>query len=510
MLNNAFFILVITSCITGCSTLTQQHVGYPDNTDLVTQCSKAYSLIATSIKHAGVTDAEAYPIKGYPYLRSSRFLTSFLDKVNDENSISAWMDELILLDQQAKTIEVMNLPIRARNSLITEVKNQTGKNWGINDVINECPSELKKFDIEIPERIAQIKNAADIPDDYSLIKRTIGLYPLTKYIAYNGYQQWKKNNLDTFTNSKSIDGWNGSPVVYKPATSSLLDSLEIANIIQQSRDLDLNIPLLNQTQLKQLAEHFDPVLLIDEISDADKIGHPLWSDANRPVIDTTRPVSFVRLSHTWFEGSVLPQLVYTIWFTERPKTSSWDILGGNLDGIIWRVTIDNNGKALISDSIHPCGCYHLFFPGSGLIKTTEELNNTGLSETIEAPQILPESSISDRLTLRLSGNSHYLQALSNEKKLNRHWQETTYKLIIPDSIPDSALRSMPLTDDEHKSLYNTDGIVEGTERAERWLLWPMGIQSPGAMRQWGRHPTAFVGRRHFDDPYLVDQAFLRK
>ena len=123
---------------------------------------------------------------------------------------------------------------------------------------------------------------------------------------------------------------------------------------------------------------------------------------------------------------------------------------------------------------------------------------------------MPESSISDRLTLRLSGNSHYLQALSNEKKLNRHWQETTYKLIIPDSIPDSALRSMPLTDDEHKSLYNTDGIVEGTERAERWLLWPMGIQSPGAMRQWGRHPTAFVGRRHFDDPYLVDQAFLRK
>ena len=24
----------------------------------------------------------------------------------------------------------------------------------------------------------------------------------------------------------------------------------------------------------------------------------------------------------------------------------------------------------------------------------------------------------------------------------------------------------------------------------------MGIRSPGAMRQWGRHPTAFVGRRH--------------
>jgi hypothetical protein len=27
------------------------------------------------------------------------------------------------------------------------------------------------------------------------------------------------------------------------------------------------------------------------------------------------------------------------------------------------------------------------------------------------------------------------------------------------------------------------------------------------MRQWGHHPTAFVGRRHFDDPYLIDRLF---
>jgi hypothetical protein len=27
------------------------------------------------------------------------------------------------------------------------------------------------------------------------------------------------------------------------------------------------------------------------------------------------------------------------------------------------------------------------------------------------------------------------------------------------------------------------------------------------MRQWGRHATAFVGRRHFDDPHLLDAYF---
>ena len=35
----------------------------------------------------------------------------------------------------------------------------------------------------------------------------------------------------------------------------------------------------------------------------------------------------------------------------------------------------------------------------------------------------------------------------------------------------------------------------------------MGVLGPGAMRQWGRHATAFVGRRHFDDPWLLERYF---
>ena len=65
------------------------------------------------------------------------------------------------------------------------------------------------------------------------------------------------------------------------------------------------------------------------------------------------------------------------------------------------------------------------------------------------------------------------------------------------------------TNGETQSIYRPDGIVDGTERLERFLLWPMGIASPGAMRQWGTHATAFVGRRHFDDPSLFEDAFRR-
>ena len=45
------------------------------------------------------------------------------------------------------------------------------------------------------------------------------------------------------------------------------------------------------------------------------------------------------------------------------------------------------------------------------------------------------------------------------------------------------------------------------ERAERFLFWPMGIASPGAMRQWGRQASALAGRRHFDDADLLERRF---
>ena len=69
------------------------------------------------------------------------------------------------------------------------------------------------------------------------------------------------------------------------------------------------------------------------------------------------------------------------------------------------------------------------------------------------------------------------------------------------------LRSLARLDGSRRSLFGADGIVAGSERGERFLYWPMGIASAGAMRQWGRHATAFVGRRHFDDADLLERRF---
>ena len=68
------------------------------------------------------------------------------------------------------------------------------------------------------------------------------------------------------------------------------------------------------------------------------------------------------------------------------------------------------------------------------------------------------------------------------------------------------LRSLPQAS-ESASAFGPDGLIAGTERSERFFFWPMGIASAGAMRQWGRQPTAFVGRRHFDDADLLEKRF---
>jgi hypothetical protein len=120
---------------------------------------------------------------------------------------------------------------------------------------------------------------------------------------------------------------------------------------------------------------------------------------------------------------------------------------------------------------------------------------------------LPPLSAGQRLLVRLASRTHYvvgLQPVSADKDA----QITPYTLL-----DDAALRALPVSEGpagSTRSAFWPNGIVPGTERGERIVFWPMGIDSPGAMRQWGRQPTAFVGRRHFDDADLLELRFELK
>lgn len=170
----------------------------------------------------------------------------------------------------------------------------------------------------------------------------------------------------------------------------------------------------------------------------------------------------------------------------------------DVDGIVWRVTLNSAGEALVYDSMHACGCFHMFFPTDKVV--ARDLPET-LDKTLFAPQSASSVGPGQRVALRIESGTHYLQrvSLTSEAPVAN---AVSYQLH-----DERGLTALPRRAGGSRSAYDQDGFIPGTERAERWFFWPMGIESAGQMRQWGRHATAFIGRRHFEDPLLFDAYF---
>ncbi|HXF66664.1 MAG TPA: hypothetical protein VNK67_08215 [Burkholderiales bacterium] len=183
---------------------------------------------------------------------------------------------------------------------------------------------------------------------------------------------------------------------------------------------------------------------------------------------------------------MLLQIDYSIRLPQRPQSAGWDILGGRLDGVLWRVTLAPNGAPWVFDTRRLCGCYHRSFPAA---RAALEPQPETLDEIASVPQSLPRVEAGAMLAVRLASGAHCVQRVVAGGGPSPQAIE-----YAPEE--DDALRSLPQPGGGRCSASRPDGVPGG----ERHLFWPMGVPVTGAMRQWGRHAAAFVGRRHFDDP----------
>jgi hypothetical protein len=175
-----------------------------------------------------------------------------------------------------------------------------------------------------------------------------------------------------------------------------------------------------------------------------------------------------------------------------------DIYGGFLDGVNYRVTLDKNGEPLLYETIHNCGCFYMAFPSKGLHVREK-------TDYAESPLILPTpevNPVSEFMTVAMKRRTHAVQHLY---PLARETQSASAVYSLADY---GQLRSLPRHTDGRAGMFDQDGVGIGTERLERFILWPTGVLSPGSMRQWGRQAVAFVGTRHFDDPFFMDKIFM--
>jgi hypothetical protein len=460
--------------------------------DPVAACARFLSVLDRAVSSAGVADAQEAPIRGFAYVRINRFLAAPWRPGPEAAGFDAWAGRLLQLDRAARQHETVNLPADMR----VQLTDGLDRPQAISARVDECGERLLRHDLADPAVRRSLHATATAPDAYRTLYRVAGIYPLTSVVFYAGVKRIQSEIYADF--ELPLDGLAraGRLVRFAPPSGPRLGGLEVARILRESARNPLGIPDPGVEDRARLFRSFAPVFEIDVAQDADRIGRPRWGDGPTAQVDIVSPVVYTRLSHVRFESRTLAQLNYVIWFPSRPASGPFDILAGHIDGITWRVTLDTDGTPLVYDSMHNCGCYHLFLP-------TEKLRFTGGGPGFEEPLLVPQRlSVADgRLIVRIANRTHYVQRAYFE-----NGPADGVRYAFED---DATLRSLRLPDGERRSLFGSDGLVAGSERPERWLFWPMGVPSAGAMRQWGHHATAFVGRRHFDEPGLLARYFSR-
>lgn len=438
-------------------------------------CKQALIDIDRQIRKAGVADTQSTRVAGFPSLRTNRFLASF-----DTNSLNRmgkleWLQRSARLGSQGLQVELLNLANQIPAGEIESIK--------------QCQSQLLDLYQKQPDLIDMALQNSKVPHGYNSLARVVGLYWLTRYLTRWRIQVLQQQARMTFGKSQPDE------LIYAPASKRTTQSaVVLAKLFATARRRSsLKIPTFTNAELTGLFAMHAPYWGIAQRGDSDQPGSLSWH-VETISVDSSKPASYQFLSYTRFNGDSLPQLNYVIWFKRRPKPHLLDLYGGKLDSVIWRVTLRSDGQVLLYDSIHSCGCYHKFYTVDEALVQKPPINSQ--EHPLVFTAIVPHGR--NPIIVHLTAATHYVMGLT-------HYQgETvghTYSLQGY-----SRLNNLPYKDG-YRNLFSPNGLVKGSKRLERFLLWPMGVPSAGAMRQKGHHLTAFVGKRHFDDADLFTGVF---
>lgn len=434
----------------------------------VDDCSALFAAFHAAT--AARRDAQQHRLKRFPGLRSDRTLAALGTELQTPAARRLWLQRLAANDRAASAVERDNLPAARRDATPAEAALETCRR-----------RQIERLESD-PRAFASAVADARVPSAYRRRARALGLYPLARPFYRRTIAAWQAESA-----ARQAPADSAAWLTLRPPESA---TAAPGALVHDA----LGLPQPSAEQLERLFARHAPQLRIEQRGPGDRPGAPYFAaDGRRLFVHT--PAAF--LQHGWsrLDGRWHLQLVYQWWFRERPAQGWPDIYAGALDGLLWRATLDARGNALLYDAIHPCGCWHAFFlPADSPLRFRQPAGE----EQRQARRLAHSGGQAP--TLWLGAGEHALLWVDGR---DSPWPAAVYRFAALDE-----LRSLPHPEGR-RSLYGRDGLVPGTRRLERWLLWPSGVRSPGAMRQWGRHATAFVGEAHFDDPDLLGRYFTR-
>lgn len=416
-----------------------------------------------ALEQAGIHDAGSIRLEGYPHLRANRWLAFLHGEANTDARRQLWLE---LAREEA---------LRGWRAELARLAPE--QPW--QDQLEQCLHQLTRhsafYGVPVPE----------VPDGYATWQRVLGIYPISRVLAGPSMRRYQRDMQRR---------------LQRPARLPLRHYLpeDFTGNLPVPEDLAPNafdMPLPRESTRLALLAHYAPVLSIADPKDVNQPGTVVLNNG-QPSVEVDTATAYQWLSWTRYRGHNLLQLNYQFWFQRRPKDGLLDIYAGELDSLIWRVTLKPDGNVLYYDTIHGCGCYHKVF---AVARGLDPASHDG-DRPIFSRDLAPNAA-NGRVSLLLEPDTHYLvrvQDFKAEGELRR------YRLMDADQ-----LRRLPDQQGGVGSLYDRRGLVPASRRLERFLLWPLGVPSAGAMRQPGRHAIAFVGRRHFDDPTLPTRIFAQ-
>lgn len=489
------FLLICSLAIAsqGCSTHKPQVELASSNEDRA--CQAWLERINSELQEHGLNDPGTVSLSGFPQLRFNRFLASMTDRLTSNEAYAEWLELSRQLDFKGKMLEIENLPAPLRQQLIAMKPLPAG----LNQTVENCGKRLNTLSFNNANHKNLLKHIT-LPDAYQSWKRVVGIYPLARLIAAIGIKNLHRELNASFNLPGHALQQQGELIRYNPPVNKLLTPEEITAIFKAATHNSLGVPSLSSSGLRKLTEQYAPIWEIETGNDNDKIGTVRLNTAFQPLIDTKQATVYSTHAYSHWHGQILLQLIYQIWLPAREKTGVFDLYGGSLDSLIWRVTLSPQGMPIAYDSIHGCGCYYLLLPAKGFRAIAPKDG----AEAVLSPKSLSASPFNQRLLLRLQRRTHYLQQVSIVD--DPRWANASLNYGFEDL---DQLRSLATPNGSKQSMFGLDGVIAVSKRAERFFLWPFGVASPGAMRQWGTHAIAFSGRRHFDDPFLLEKLMAK-
>jgi hypothetical protein len=479
-------VILIFLLLSACSTQNIHYSSLPSEhlygSGKTAECARLFVQIDEKVWNERKTDVQSARIAGFPYLRVNRLLADLKHSLTP-NMFTDWFVQMRKLDQEARHHELQNVSSLADKEHIEEK-------------LNICASILMQADLDDPTQLEKLIKAAVVPDSYIVTNRILGFYFISRVFVNNGIRNLHEQIKTTFSNPLSEKN-HAQRESYRPENAANVSFTEIQKLLSKTQRDKLSIPEFDKPVMERLFDYYAPVWEIEVKDRNDMFGSPVWLGEKELIVETNTAKTYRHLSYTKLNNEILTQLNYVIWFPSRPARSKFDILSGNVDGLTWRVTIAMNGKVLMYDVMHNCGCYHMFFPPKDVHTRMQQVNAS--EEALLVPQRAPDLEEGERIHVNIMSGSHYLSGVGSGVQNSKH---KTYRFADYEE-----LRSLPMTNGQGRSMFDDKGIVPGTSRKERMLLWPMGVKNAGAMRQWGHHATAFIGRRHFDDVDLLERYF---